>query len=102
MLLEWTTIIMAAIWVLGTIQWLKQGSEKFLPAGKQIRGWVWWILSFGLSFLYGTVLYLAPKSAIIAIIGTGLSILSLTQLGWDALLKRAIGFAPEKSAGPAE
>jgi len=94
MIMEWMLIIMAAIWVLGTIQWLKQG-VAFLPK-KKVKGWLWWILSFGLSFVYGTVLYLAPKSAVMTIIGTGLSILSLTQIGWDALLKKAIGVTTDK------
>lgn len=90
-------LCLAAVAVVGLIEWLKNFLEKFLT----VPGWVWSVVvlvaSLGCGFLavYGAdVTAHTPLMAVLL----GLAILALSQIGYDGL-KTAIIKRAEKALG---
>ena len=90
-------LCLAAVAVVGLIEWLKNLIEKFLT----VPGWVWSVVvlfaSLGCGFLavYGAdVTAHTPLMAVLL----GLAILALSQIGYEAI-KKAIIHRAEKALG---
>ena len=90
-------LCLAAVAVVGLIEWLKNLIEKFLT----VPGWVWSVVvlvaSLGCGFLavYGAdVTAHTPLMAVLL----GLAILALAQIGYEAI-KKAIIHRAEKALG---
>lgn len=90
-------LCLAAVAVVGLIEWLKNLLEKFLT----VPGWVWSVVvlvaSLGCGFLavYGAdVTAHTPLMAVLL----GLAILALSQIGYEAI-KKAIISRAEKALG---
>ena len=90
-------LCLAAVAVVGLIEWLKNLVEKFLT----VPGWVWSVVvlvaSLGCGFLavYGAdVTAHTPLMAVLL----GLAILALSQIGYEAIKKVIISRA-EKALG---
>ena len=90
-------LCLAAVAVVGLIEWVKNLVEKFLT----VPGWVWSVVvlfaSLGCGFLavYGAdVTAHTPLMAVLL----GLAILALSQIGYEAI-KKAIIHRAEKALG---
>lgn len=90
-------LCLAAVAVVGLIEWVKNLVEKFLT----VPGWVWSVVvlvaSIGCGFLavYGAdVTAHTPLMAVLL----GLAILALSQIGYEAI-KKAIISRAEKALG---
>ena len=90
-------LCLAAVAVVGLIEWLKNLIEKFLT----VPGWVWSVVVFvaaqGCGFLavYGAdVTAHTPLMAVLL----GFAILALSQIGYEAI-KKAIIHRAEKALG---
>ena len=90
-------LCLAAVAVVGLIEWTKNFVEKFLT----VPGWVWSVVvliaSLGCGFLavYGAdVTAHTPLMAVLL----GLAILALSQIGYEAI-KKAIISRAEKALG---
>ena len=90
-------LCLAAVAVVGLIEWLKNLIEKFLT----VPGWVWSVVvlvaSLGCGFLavYGAdVTAHTPLMAVLL----GLAILALSQIGYEAI-KKSIIHRAEKALG---
>ena len=90
-------LCLAAVAVVGLIEWVKNLVEKFLT----VPGWVWSVVvlvaSIGCGFLavYGAdITAHTPQMAVLF----GLGVLALSQIGYEAI-KKAIIHRAEKALG---
>ena len=87
MQLDWDILIMASFWVVGLQQWLKRALNPLFKNEKS-AGWCWWALSFAFSFLFGVLVTFVKDNVAVKIIANGLSVLSISQVGYDTFYKR--------------
>lgn len=77
---------LAAVAVVGLIEWLKNFLKEFLA----ISGWAWSVAVLVVSFLCGALVVYgsnaAPKTVWMAILA-GLVVLALAQIGYDGIVK---------------
>lgn len=77
---------LAAVAVVGLIEWLKNFLKEFLA----IPGWAWSVAVLVLSFLCGALVVYgsnaAPKTVWMAVLA-GLVVLALAQIGYDGIVK---------------
>lgn len=82
-------LCLAAVAVVGLIEWLKNLLEKFLT----VPGWVWSVVvlvaSIGCGFLAVYGADVTVHNPLVSVL-IGLAILALAQIGYDAIVK-AIG-----------
>lgn len=103
---DWELILWAGLWVVGTLQWVKNGFRKFYPK-KKAPEWAWWILTTLFCVAAGTLMYYAPKQARwMVILSNALTILSVSQIGYEVFLKRIRelvgGIGAKKGGGNAD
>lgn len=77
---------LAAVAVVGLIEWLKNFLKEFLA----IPGWAWSLVVLAASFLCGALVVFGanagPKTPLMAVLA-GLVVLALAQIGYDAIVK---------------
>lgn len=90
-------LCLAAVAVVGLIEWVKNFVEKFLT----VPGWVWSVVvllaSIGCGFLAVYGADVTAHNPLMAVL-LGLAILALAQIGYDGL-KTAITKRAEKALG---
>ncbi len=90
-------LCLAAVAVVGLIEWVKNFVEKFLA----VPGWVWSVVvllaSIGCGFLAVYGADITAHNPLMAVL-LGLAILALAQIGYDGL-KTAIMKRAEKALG---
>jgi hypothetical protein len=89
------TIFLAAVWTVGFSQWIKKGIEVIWP-DKVVPKLVWWLSPAVFAGAFGGLLALGLPD----IVQRGLTILSVSQLGYEVIVKRiqqlAEGFSQKK------
>ena len=96
-------LCLAAVAVVGLIEWLKNLLEKFLT----VPGWVWSVValvaSIGCGFLAVYGADVTAHNPLMAVL-LGLAILALAQIGYEAIkqsiihrAEKALGFESEKT-----
>lgn len=91
----------AAVAVVGVIEWLKNFLKEFLA----IPGWAWSLVVLAASFACGALAVYggntAPKTPLMALLA-GLAVLALAQIGYDgivkAIAKKAENILPHEKA----
>lgn len=77
---------LAAVAVVGLIEWLKSFLKEFLA----ISGWMWSLVVLAASFLCGALVVfggkVGPKTPLMAVLA-GLVVLAFAQIGYDGLIK---------------
>lgn len=77
---------LAAVAVVGLIEWLKNFLKEFLA----IPGWAWSLVVLAVSFLCGALVVYggsaAPKTPLMAVLAA-LVVLALAQIGYDGIVK---------------
>lgn len=90
-------LCLAAVAVVGLIEWLKNLLEKFLT----VPGWVWSVVvlvaSIGCGFLAVYGADVGAHNPLMAVL-IGLAILALSQIGYEAIKKAVLNRA-EKALG---
>ncbi len=96
-------LCLAAVAVVGLIEWLKNLIEKFLS----VPGWVWSVVvlvaSIGCGFLAVYAADVTSHTPLMAVL-VGLVVLAIAQIGYEAIKKaiisraeKALGFESEKT-----
>ena len=79
-------LCLAAVAVVGLIEWLKNFLKEFLA----IPGWAWSLVVLAASFLCGALVVfganVGPKTPLMAVLA-GLVVLAFAQIGYDSIVK---------------
>ena len=84
--MEMLYLCLAAVAVVGLIEWLKNFLKEFFT----IPGWAWSLVVLAASFLCGALVVfganVGPKTPLMTVLA-GLVVLAFAQIGYDAIVK---------------